>query len=153
MSHPHTDHHVILRVTAKFLIPIIILYAFYVQFHGDYSPGGGFQAGVIFAVGIILYALVFGVVEAMTRFPAALALFLAIFGFFLYGAVGVYALMNGGNFLDYDFLVNEGPEGHWGQHIGIIAIELGVLFAVAGSMLTIFYAFAGRAPEIDDEDW
>ena len=70
MSHPHTDHHVILRVTAKFLIPIITLYAFYVQFHGDYSPGGGFQAGVIFAVGIILYALVFGVVEAMTRFPA-----------------------------------------------------------------------------------
>ena len=148
-----TDHHVILRVTAKFLIPIITLYAFYVQFHGDYSPGGGFQAGVIFAVGIILYALIFGVVEALRLVPATLARTLALFGFLLYGSVGVWAMLNGGLFLDYDFVIPEGPDGHWGQHIGIIVIELGVLFAVAGSMLTIFYAFAGRAPEIDDEDW
>ena len=38
-----------LRVVVKLLIPLILLYALYVQFHGDYSPGGGFQAGVIFA--------------------------------------------------------------------------------------------------------
>tara|TARA_B100000678_G_C18227724_1_gene509528 strand:- start:1342 stop:1794 length:453 start_codon:yes stop_codon:yes gene_type:complete len=147
------DHHVILRVTAKFLIPIIVLFAFYVQFHGELSPGGGFQAGVIAAVGIVLYALIFGVVEAMMRVPPIYPRLLAAFGFFLYGSVGIVALLNGGLFLDYDFLVAEGPEGHWGQHIGIIIIELGVLFAVAGSMVTIFYAFAGRAPEIDDEDW
>ena len=149
----NTDHHVILRVTGKFLIPVITLFAFYVQFHGEYSPGGGFQAGVIFAVGVILYALIFGVVDALTLVPAIFARSLALCGFLLYGAVGVWAMINGGLFLDYDFVVQEGPEGHLGQHIGIIVIELGVLFAVAGSMLTIFYAFAGRAPEIDDEDW
>ena len=149
----NTDHHVILRVTAKFLIPIITLYAFYVQFHGEYSPGGGFQAGVIFAVGIILYALIFGVVEVMKLIPASIPRFVALSGFIIYGGVGVYAMLNGGNFLDYDFVYPEGPDGHHGQHIGIILIELGVLFAVAGSMLTIFYAFAGRAPEIRDEDW
>ena len=149
----HTDHHVILRVTAKFLIPIITLYAFYVHFHGDYSPGGGFQAGVIFAVGIILYALIFGVVSALQLVPATFARYLALSGFIIYGMVGVVSMLNGGNFLDYDFLYPEGPDGHHGQHYGIIAVELGVLFAVAGSMLTIFYAFAGRAPEIDDEDW
>lgn len=147
------DHHVILRVTAKFLIPIIILFALYVQFHGELSPGGGFQAGVIIAVGVILYALIFGVVEALRVVPAVFARYIALIGFFLYGLVGVVAMLNGGLFLDYDFLVAEGPEGHWGQHIGIIIIEIGVLFGVAGSMLTIFYAFAGRAPEIDDEDW
>lgn len=148
-----SDHHVILRVTAKMLIPIITMYAFYVQFHGEYSPGGGFQAGVIFAVGIILYALIFGVVDALTLVPASFARYLALSGFILYGAVGLYAMMNDGNFLDYDFVYSEGPEGHHGQHYGILFIELGVLFAVAGSMLTIFYAFAGRAPEIRDEDW
>ncbi len=148
-----TDHHIILRVTAKLLIPIITLYAFYVQFHGDYSPGGGFQAGVIFAVGIILYALVFGVVDALKLVPASFARYLALSGFLLYGLIGVITMVNGGNFLDYDFLFAEGPEGHHGQHYGILGVELGVLFAVAGSMLTIFYAFAGRAPEIRDEDW
>ncbi|MAK62806.1 MAG: cation:proton antiporter [Ponticaulis sp.] len=147
------DHHVILRVTAKFLIPIIVLYALYVQFHGELSPGGGFQAGVIIAVGVILYALIFGVVDAMVKIPPVFARLLAGSGFLIYGSVGVWTMINGGNFLDYDFVIEEGPDGHWGQHIGIILIEIGVLFAVAGSMLTIFYAFAGRAPEIDDEDW
>lgn len=147
------DHHVILRVTAKFLIPVITLYAFYVQFHGEYSPGGGFQAGVIFAVGIILYALIFGVVDTLKLVPPIFARYLALFGFLLYGGVGVWAMMNGGNFLDYDFVADGGPGSNLGQLVGIIIIELGVLFGVAGSMLTIFYAFAGRAPEIDDEDW
>ncbi|MEO0786618.1 MAG: MnhB domain-containing protein, partial [Pseudomonadota bacterium] len=63
------DHHVILRVVAKTLIPFITIFAFYVHFHGEYSPGGGFQAGVIFAVGIILYALIFGVSAALRMVP------------------------------------------------------------------------------------
>ena len=53
----------ILRIVSKLLIPYILLFALYVQFHGDFGPGGGFQAGVIFAAGFILYALVFGVVH------------------------------------------------------------------------------------------
>ena len=51
---------IILRVATKIIVPTILLYALYVQFHGDYGPGGGFQAGVIAAVAFVLYALVFG---------------------------------------------------------------------------------------------
>ena len=51
----------IVRVTTKLLIAPILLFALYVQFHGDYGPGGGFQAGVIFAAAIIIYGLVFGI--------------------------------------------------------------------------------------------
>jgi len=148
-----TSHHVILRVVSKLLIPIIVVYAFYVQFHGDYGPGGGFQAGVILAVAVILYALVFGVPEALRAVPAIFASALAAVGLLLYASVGVGALLNGGNYLDYDFLIQEAPGGHDGQHLGILLIELGVLFTVSGSMLTIFYAFAGRVAEIRDEDW
>ena len=54
----------ILRVVAKLIIPYILLFGLYVQFHGDYGPGGGFQAGVIFAVGFILYGLIFGLDRA-----------------------------------------------------------------------------------------
>lgn len=148
-----TDHHVILRVISKMLIPVIVVYAFYVQFHGDYGPGGGFQAGVIMAVAIILYALIFGVPEALEAVPAVFARSLAGVGLLLYASVGVWALVNGGDYLDYDYLVEEEPGGHAGQHLGILLIELGVLFTVSGSMLTIFYAFAGRVAEIRDEDW
>ena len=153
MKSTDSDHHVILRVGAKFFIPIITLYALYVQFHGDYGPGGGFQAGTIFAVGVILYALIFGLAETMRAVPVVFARFLLLFGFLLYAGVGVWTMINGGEYLDYDFLMKDRPGGHHGQHWGIILVELGVLFTVAGSLLTIFYAFAGRAPEIEDEDW
>ena len=43
------SHHLVVRVVAKLLLPFIILFALYVQMHGDFGPGGGFQAGVIFA--------------------------------------------------------------------------------------------------------
>jgi len=79
--------------------------------------------------------------------------FIAGTGFMLYVSVGVWALAMGGNCLDYDALVREEPGGHLGQHVGIVLIELGVLFAVAGSMVSIYYAFAGRVSEIRDEDW
>lgn len=147
------DHHVILRVVSKGLIPLIILYAFYVQFHGDYGPGGGFQAGIILAAAIILHALIFGVPETLKAVPAFVARLTAALGMIIFTGTGVWSLMNGGDYLDYDFLVLDGESGHEGQHLGILLVELGVLFTVAGSMVTIFYAFAGRVAEIRDEDW
>lgn len=148
-----TDHHVVLRVVAKLLIPIITIYGFYVHFHGEYSPGGGFQAGVILAVALVLYSLIFGIAPTMKAVTPGFARGLAGLGFMLYTGVGVWALLMGGNFLDYDALFREEPGGHLGQHVGIIVIELGVLFAVAGAMVSIYYAFAGRVTEIRDEDW
>ena len=53
------NHHLVIRVVSKLLIPFILLFGLYVQFHGDFGPGGGFQAGVIFASAFVLYALVF----------------------------------------------------------------------------------------------
>lgn len=148
-----SDHHVIIRVISKLLIPVITIYGFYVHFHGEISPGGGFQAGVILAVSVILYALIFGVGSAMMAVPPVFARGLAAVGVLLYAGVGVACVMQGGNFLEYQALFGEPPGGHIGQHVGIVLIELGVLFGVSGAMLTIFYAFAGRVAEIRDEDW
>lgn len=153
------DRHVVLKVAAKLLIPIVSIYAFYVQFHGDLGPGGGFQAGVIMAVAIILHALVFGLRNTMEAIPPRLARGSAAIGVLLYAGVGVANLLNGGAFLDYDHLFPRAFEAglpgsaltggthHWGQHFGILGIELGVFLTVAATMVTIFYAFAGRAPD------
>lgn len=143
------SRHLVLRVVAKMLIPVVALFAFYVQFHGDFGPGGGFQAGVILAVSVILYALVFGVDEARRAVPPWLVRGGAAAGVLLYGGVGVATLLLGGEYLDYDRL----GEGHDGQHLGIMLVELGVLATVSSVMLAIFYAFAGRVPDIADKDW
>ena len=57
-------YDLILRVVAKLLIPFILLFALYVQFHGDFGPGGGFQAGVILAAAVIFYGLIFGLARS-----------------------------------------------------------------------------------------
>ena len=133
--------HVILRVLSKLLIPLIMLFALYVQFHGDYGPGGGFQAGVIFGAGMILYALIFGLDQAREVFPPRLLEILVASGVLLYGAVGLATIYFGGNFLDYDVLAHDPRHG---QHLGILLVELGVGLTVAAVMVTIFFAFAGR---------
>ena len=131
----------VLRVISKLLIPVIMLFGLYVQFHGDFGPGGGFQAGVIFASAFILYVLIYGVDEARKVVPAWSSRFLLAFGLVLYAAVGFWALFNGGNFLDYDVLFADPLKG---QHFGILIIELGVGITVAAAMITIFFTFAGR---------
>jgi len=144
------DPHVVLRVIAKFLIPLIALFGFYVQFHGEYGPGGGFQAGVILAASVILYALIFGLDEAKRAFPPWLIRIGMTLGVLLYGGTGVVTFFMGGEFLNYSVL-NENAIA--GQHYGIIAVELGVLCAVTSVMIAIFYAFGSRQPETSDEDW
>ncbi len=135
------DDHLILRVGAKILIPFILLFALYVQFHGDYGPGGGFQAGVIFAAGFVLYALVFGLGPTKRVLPPKVAYVCGALGVVIFAGVGFATVALGGNYLDYDVLAHEPAEG---QHLGILGVELGVLVTVFGVMVALFYAFAGR---------
>ncbi len=135
------DDQVILRVGAKMLIPFILIFALYVQFHGDYGPGGGFQAGVIFAAGFVLYALVYGLGNAKKVMPPAAAYVCSAAGVLLFAGVGIVTLLMGGEFLNYSVLAHD-PEH--GQHYGILLVELGVLITVFGVMLAVFYAFAAR---------
>ena len=135
----------VLRVTSKLLIPLIMLFALYVQFHGDFGPGGGFQAGVIFASAFILYALLFGVATARRVAPGRVVRATLAFGVLLYAGVGVAGLILGGNYLDYSVLAYDPVHG---QHLGILLIEFGVGTTVASAMITIFFIFAGQDPEI-----
>ena len=134
-------HNLILRITAKLLIPFIILFALYVQFHGDFGPGGGFQAGVIFSAAFILYTLVYGLETAQRIIPLRILQLFASLGVLIYIGTGVAALLLGGEFLNYSVLADEQITG---QHIGILVIELGVGITVASVMIMIFFSFAGR---------
>ncbi len=144
------NHHLVLRVVAKMLIPPILLFALYVQFHGDYGPGGGFQAGVIFAAAFILYALVFGLETARRVMPEGVVRAAMAVGLLIYTGVGFAGLLLGGNYLNYSVLAENQQAG---QHLGITLIEFGVGTTVAAVMITIFFAFAGRSARMSDEDW
>ena len=146
------NSHLILHVVAKLLIPLIALFGFYVHFHGDYGPGGGFQAGVILAASVILYALIFGLEAAKKAIPPSWVRIGMTAGVLIYGGTGVATWMLGGEFLNYTVFAPESTHAA-GQHYGILAVELGVLCTVASVMVGIFYAFGSRAPDLSDEDW
>ena len=134
-------HYLIPRVVGQLLIPFILLFGLYVQFHGDYGPGGGFQAGAIVAAAFILYALLEGEAQILRVLPQRLLTGLIAGGALLYGAVGVAGMLLGGSFLDYSVLAANPITG---QHIGILLIEAGVGITVAGVLISVFHALAAR---------
>ena len=123
------------------MIPYILLFALYVQFHGDFGPGGGFQAGVIFAAGFILYGLIFGIENARKVIPAWVTRVLLAIGLLLYGGTGIASFFMGGNFLNYSVLSHNPVSG---QHLGILLVELGVGITVSATMMTVFFIFSSQ---------
>ena len=129
---------VILRIVTKLIIPLILLFGLYVQFHGDYSPGGGFQAGVILASGFILYNIIFGINVGEELLSQRLSKILMGLGVLLFVGVGIAGMVLGDNFLEYNSL---GLDSKYGQILGIFLVEVGVGLTVGNVMILVFYAF------------
>jgi multicomponent Na+:H+ antiporter subunit B len=132
---------VILRIGTKLILPFMLLFALYVQFHGDYGPGGGFQAGVIAAGMVILAGITFGLETAKRIAPQALVERMVPLGVLIFAGTGVVGMLLGKNFLDYSVLARVPAKGH---ELGILLVELGVLVTVSGTMVALFYAFVER---------
>jgi len=129
------------RVATKLTVPFIVIFALYVQFHGEYRPGGGFQAGVIVAAAVILVSITFGQKVARKIAPKGMVERMIPLGVLIYAGTGIVSLFNGANYLDYSVLAHESVHGH---ELGIIIVEIGVLVTVAGTMIALFYAFIER---------
>ena len=129
----------ILRVCTKIIVGPILLFGLYVQFHGDYGPGGGFQAGVIVAAGFILHSLIFGLSEGRRLISQKLNIFIMFSGVLLYGGVGLISVFKNTEYLNYNILAQDQKHG---QHLGILLVEFGVGLTVAGVMLILFHLFS-----------
>jgi multicomponent Na+:H+ antiporter subunit B len=135
------QHHAILRVVGKLIIPVLLLFGLLVQFHGKYSPGGGFSAGALFAAAVMLYGILEGADRSSAAMPQKVMLRLAALGATLYTGVGVVCMLLGGNFLDYNVLWSNPVTG---QYVGILLVEFGVGLTVTTVLVMIFNAIANR---------
>ncbi|MDG7052611.1 MAG: Na(+)/H(+) antiporter subunit B [Wolbachia endosymbiont of Alcedoecus sp.] len=129
----------VLNAVTFLMVPFIILFALYIQFHGDYTPGGGFQAGIIIASGIILYSMLFGISVTLKAIPYSVIKFTNMLGILIYGGTGIVTVLFGKSFLSYDILLTNNVAG---QKFGIFLVELGVALTVFSSMLIIYVSFA-----------
>ena len=135
------QHHAVLRVVGKLLIPFLLLFALLVQFHGKYTPGGGFPAGALFTAAVMLYGILEGADRSARVMPQSLMLRLAATGALIFGGVGLICMLLGGNFLEYDVLARDPLDG---QYLGILLVEFGVGLTVTAVLIAIFNAMANR---------
>ncbi len=131
-----------LRTLLGPLVATLQLFAVYVLVHGHYSPGGGFQAGILLAASLILPLLTMGRSPGWLTLSARGAVTLTAAGVLVFALIGALPLLWGETMLDYGALPLA-AEARARRSLGILLIEVGVMLAVAGAMVSIFYALAG----------
>lgn len=118
------------------------MYAFYVLLHGEYGPGGGFQSGVIFAAGFVVYSFVYDLESLKNIISQMLLKVIASLGILIYAGVGIVTILKGGKFLDYSVLMLDKVQG---QKLGIMLVEVGIGVTVFSVVMLIFYSFGERS--------
>ena len=134
--------NVIIKTICRLLIPFLQLYAIYVLMHGHYSPGGGFQGGVMMGASFILLVIAYGLDDAQRRISVKALTIYACLGLFIYSGIGALALLMGGNYLDYATLPLPLSSIPKIRAMGILGIEIGVFLGVMAIMIFIFLAIA-----------
>ncbi len=148
-----TPHDLVVRTTARLIIPFIQVFALYVIAHGHHSPGGGFQGGVILGACLVLYAIAFNLRSAILQIGERLAILFCALGVFIYAGTGVLSLFFSANYLDYSALVPlwglDFSDSVLARSHGILIVEAGVGMAVMGVMIILYYTLssAGKYDE------
>jgi multicomponent Na+:H+ antiporter subunit B len=140
----------IVKTTCRLIIPFIQIFALYVIAHGHYSPGGGFQGGVIMGASVVLFAIAFDLRSALRRMAERLITFLCALGVMIYAGTGVLCMLFKKNYLDYSGFANIlGIDPVSARSHAILAVEIGVGIVVMAVMVMLYYilASAGKLDE------
>ncbi|MFH1479673.1 MAG: Na(+)/H(+) antiporter subunit B [Pseudomonadota bacterium] len=143
-----TPYDLIIKTVCRLLVPFIQLFALYVIAHGHYSPGGGFQGGVILGASIILLAISYDMRTAIRRVNEKLNGLLSSIGVFIYAGIGALCLLLGANFLDYTALSKILPvDPIMARSYGIFGVEIGVGITVMAVMIGIYNNLASEGKQ------
>jgi len=141
---------IIIKAVSRILIPFIQIYALYVIMHGHYSPGGGFQGGVILGASLVLILITHGSEETKNKISEKSIAVFSSLGVLIYSGIGLLCLFLSGNYLDYGKLgkILHVSPSH-ARSLGILGVEIGVAFVVMAVMYSIFYIIASGGEEHD----
>ncbi|MBF0694719.1 MAG: Na+/H+ antiporter subunit B [Flavobacterium sp.] len=56
---------IILQTASRYLLPILLLFSFFLLLRGHYHPGGGFVGGLVASIAFVLHSFAFGTDETM----------------------------------------------------------------------------------------
>lgn len=141
----------IVNMLSRLLIPVIQLYAIYVIFHAQYSPGGGFVGGVLFGTSLILTVLVFGTAHSQ-GYIEKIAFRADGLGLLLFAAIGTLCILGGTLFLDYAALAAPGLDAASRRSFGIVGTQVGVALDVMVVAISIFFSLSPQEEEVNAND-
>jgi multicomponent Na+:H+ antiporter subunit B len=120
----------ILRTTARYLLPILLMFSIFVLLRGHSKPGGGFIGGLVAAVAYVLYAIAYDAAATRRVLPVEPRLLIGV-GLLVVVGSGMIGMLGSEPFLS----------GQWEQVTlpGLGMVELGtpVLFDI-GVYLVVF---------------
>lgn len=128
-----SDSSPIIRVIARYAVPLSLLVAVRIFFQGHDLPGGGFIAGVLLAAAGAMYMLAFGLERA-----ARVAWWrVAVAGLLVSVTTGAVPFARGLAYMDNTTL------DLGGFHLpSATFFDLGVMLIVVGTLMTIFVELA-----------
>ena len=139
----------ILDTAFRVIVPIIVIYAFYVLAHGETSLGGGFQAGALLAIAYMIDRIIPSFNNSLGNMTEEIAAMTAGAGVFIYIVTGLLPMFNGGNFLQYENLPFGADAAAELHGTGIIMIEIGVVVCVMATIINILEVVLERT-KFDD---
>jgi len=139
---------VVIRTVVRIMVPFIEIFALYVIMHGSSGPGGGFQGGVIFGAGIILFTMIYGIKEGKQRMSDKLSRILSSTGLSIYAGTGLLCIVFGGMFLEYDVVPLLSLDPAKVSAILIDVVEIGIGITVLVIMISLFFDIS--PPEEDE---
>jgi multicomponent Na+:H+ antiporter subunit B len=135
------SHSMILRVTARVLLPLLLLFSVFLFVRGHNEPGGGFVGGLVAASAWSLYAIAYSAAAARRALRVD-PLLLIGGGLLLALATGLLGLLEAGAFLTALWTEITVP-GLGSLALGTpVLFDLGVYLVVLGVALTIILALA-----------
>ena len=142
----------VLDTAFRIIVPVIVIYAFYVLAHGELSLGGGFQAGALLAIAYTIDRIIPSFNSSLGNLTEETAAMTAGVGVFIYILTGLLPMAGGGNFLEYGKLPFGGETAEQIRElhtVGIILIEIGVVVCVMATIINILEVVLERT-EFDD---
>lgn len=145
-----TSDNLILKTIARFVSPFFMVYGFYVLIHGHYSPGGGFQSGVMLGATLILLTVSMGSEYVQSKISNRAIFTLGGIGAFIYAGIAALCMALGKNVLDYSALAPLlGMAVPDARSYGILGVEVGVTITVGSVMYAIFIILVTG----EENDW
>ena len=140
MLNQNLGESLIIQTSVRLMVPFIQLFGLYVIVHGHYSPGGGFQGGVILGASFVALALAFDQKFSMRLMSERANGVFGNLGALIFTGTAVLCALFGGLFLDYSALDKLIPLGaiEW-RSFGIFIVEVGVGLAVMSIMVSLFW--------------